>query len=347
MLTAENISVAYQGAVVVHGVSFHLAPGRIGCLLGPSGCGKTTVLRSIAGFEPLSQGRIMIEGAEVSRHGRMLPPEKRSVGMVFQDFALFPHLSVADNIAFGIRRWPGRERESRIHSLLELVGLPGYAKYYPHQLSGGQQQRIALARALAPKPKLLLLDEPFASLDVEIRESLAREMRKILSQEGITAILVTHDQLEAFAFADEIGVINQGRLIQWDSGYNLYHEPANCFVAKFIGMGVFLPGRVLSDELIETELGPIQGPLPHPWAHGTAVDVLIRPDDVIHDDNSGMLCEVVEKAFRGAVFLYKLRLPSGSEIHCFAPSHHNHAIGEKIGIVLTADHLVAFQHGEG
>jgi iron(III) transport system ATP-binding protein len=262
--------------------------------------------------------------------------------MVFQDFALFPHLKVEDNIRFGLKGWNKREQQSRVQEMLAIVGMPAYARAYPHQLSGGQQQRIALARALAPGPGILLLDEPFSSMDVELREQLAREVRNILKQENNTAILVTHDQNEAFAMADQICVMNEGSIQQQDSGYHLYHRPVNRFVADFIGQGVIIPARVESSTSVKTDLGLIQGENRIDAETGEMVDVLIRPDDVIHDDESTESAIVVEKAFRGAEFLYYLRLDSGIEVMCLAPSHHNHKINERIGIRLHVDHLVTF-----
>jgi iron(III) transport system ATP-binding protein len=262
--------------------------------------------------------------------------------MIFQDFALFPHLSVADNIRFGLKSWPAREQQERVQELLAMTGMPAYGQAYPHQLSGGQQQRVALARAMAPRPGLLLMDEPFSSMDVDLREQLAREVRNILKQENITAILVTHDQHEAFALADEICVLNEGIIEQQDSGYNLYHQPVNRFVADFIGQGVIIPATVESRHSVRTELGSIEGTLPPHSQTGALVDVLIRPDDVIHDDDASDTAIVVEKSFRGADFLYFLRMDSGIEVMCLAPSHHNHKINERIGIRLDVDHLVIF-----
>jgi iron(III) transport system ATP-binding protein len=343
LLEVEGIRVRYGDLPVVEAMSFHLEQGRIGCLLGLSGCGKTTVLRAIAGFEPVTEGEIRLRGQVVSRPGWSLAPERRQVGMVFQDFALFPHLTIADNIAFGIRQQAASRREARVAELLELVGLGAYARAYPHQLSGGQQQRVALARAIAPRPALMLLDEPFSSMDKELREQLAREVRAILRHEGITAVLVTHDQLEAFLMADEIGVMHAGRLEQWGSAYDLYHEPGSRFVADFVGQGVLLRGTVLNDHQVETELGIIRGDIDPAFERGADVDVLVRPDDIIHDDDSPMLTEVCDKAFRGADFLYTLRLSSGARVLSLVPSHHDHAIGERIGIRLDLDHLVMFR----
>lgn len=342
LLRVDQCVVAFDGVPVVRDVSFRLHRGTIGCLLGPSGCGKTTLLRAVAGFEALESGQIFLDDLPVGRKGWQLPPERRHVGMVFQDFALFPHLTVHDNVAFGIRRMGKSKRRARVDELLRLIGLQQYAKAYPHQLSGGQQQRVALARAIAPRPTLLLLDEPFSSMDAEMREQLARDVREILKHEQMTAILVTHDQLEAFAMADEIGVMSQGTIVQWDTSYNLYHRPANRFVADFIGQGELLPGKVLNEREAQIELGVVAGRIPEGCKPGCPVDVLVRPDDVQHDDQSDMKAMVADKAFRGAEFLYTLQLDSGARLLCLAPSHHNHRIGEKIGIRLEIDHLVIF-----
>ena len=345
-LDVEKLDAGYDDLQVINQVSFSLRPGQIGCMLGPSGCGKTTVLRAIAGFEPAWNGRILIDGIEVSSRKINLPPERRNIGMVFQDFALFPHLRVEDNVRFGLKGWSKQQQQSRIQEMLAIVGMPAYARAYPHQLSGGQQQRIALARALAPGPGILLLDEPFSSMDVELREQLAREVRNILKQENNTAILVTHDQNEAFAMADQICVMNEGSIQQQDSGYHLYHRPANRFVADFIGQGVIIPALVESSTTVKTDLGLIRSEHRIEAATGTMVDVLIRPDDVVHDDESTESAIVVEKAFRGAEFLYYLRLDSGIEVMCLAPSHHNHKINERIGIRLHVDHVVTFSRNQ-
>ena len=347
LLQIHGLHHAYDGREAVRGVDVSLARGAIGCLLGPSGCGKTTVLRCIAGFERVSAGRILLNGALVSGPGAMVPPEARRIGMVFQDYALFPHLTVAKNIAFGLR---GAGAAARVRELAELTRLDEVLERYPHELSGGQQQRVALARALAPSPELLLLDEPFSNLDVDLRERLSLEVREIIKASGATAMLVTHDQNEAFAVADEIGVMREGRIEQWDSAYNLYHRPANRFVADFVGQGVFLPAKVLNSREIEIELGRLEGDIPSACqvgcdacGKGCLADVLLRPDDVVHDDGSSMKAEVVHKAFRGAEILYTLRLDSGRRVLALVPSHHNHALGERIGIRLDVDHVVAFQ----
>jgi iron(III) transport system ATP-binding protein len=263
--------------------------------------------------------------------------------MVFQDYALFPHLTVAANVGFGLHRLEPPERERRITQTLEVIGMSRSGSRYPHELSGGQQQRVALARALAPQPELLLLDEPFSNLDIDLRERLGLEIRDILKQQGMTAILVTHDQHDAFAIADEIGIMSKGRIEQWGTPYELYHRPATRFVADLVGQGAFLPGQVLAGSRIQLELGTFQSNLPQEWSAGTAVDVLLRPDDILHDDTSPLQARVLHKAFRGAEFLYTLQLPQGGRVVSLVPSHHNHAVGEKIGIRLEIDHLVAFR----
>ncbi len=341
-LEIREVSVAYGAATIVRNVSFRLEAGIIGCLLGPSGCGKTTLLRAIAGFEPVSRGEILLHGRRVSSPAMTLAPERRRVGMVFQDFALFPHLSVEHNVGFGLRALSRAERLRRVDELLELVGMRQVARTYPHELSGGMQQRVALARAMAPRPEILLLDEPFSSMDAELREQLAREVRDLLKRDGVTAILVTHDQLEAFAMADEIGVLGHGEIRQWDTGFGLYHEPADRFVADFVGQGVILPATVVDEKRVKTELGRVAGQRPHGLERGAAAEVLIRPDDLLYDDASPRRAIVVERAFRGAEYLYTLKLESGTEVLCLVASHHRHAVGDEIGIRLEAEHLVVF-----
>jgi iron(III) transport system ATP-binding protein len=292
-------------------------------------------------------GTISFSGRVVSSPDRVVPPEARGVGMVFQDYALFPHLDVARNVAFGLERRSPRERDARTRRMLELVGLTDAGTAYPHELSGGQQQRIALARALAPNPGLLLLDEPFSNLDVDLRERLSVEVRAILKEAGTTAILVTHDQNEAFAIADQVGIMNGGTIEQWDSAYDIYHRPRTRFVADFIGRGVFVRGVAEEGGRLVTELGELAGDLPPDVAAGDAVDVLLRPDDIVHDDASPWRATVASKTFRGAEFLYTLALASGTRVLAVVPSHHDHAIGEGIGIRLEIDHVVAFRAAAG
>ncbi len=349
-LQLSNLDVRYprQSTPAVGGVSLGLPAGSIGVLIGPSGCGKTTLLRAVAGLTPVERGEVRLGGECVSCPGHNVPPEARRIGMVFQDYALFPHLDVGRNIAFGLHGMERSAQAQRIAEVLELVGLPGSQGRYPHELSGGQQQRVALARALAPRPKLMLLDEPFSNLDVELRERLAHEMRGILKAAGATALFVTHDQLEAFAIGDLIGVMQAGSLQQWDDAYTLYHRPATRFVANFIGHGVFVPASLEQSETgvaVHTALGSLQNlsdcPLPSHYPHAEC-DLLLRADDIVHDDASPVKARVLRKAFRGSEFLYTLQIAGGLQLQAHVPSHHDHAIGEWIGVRVQADHIVTF-----
>ncbi|RDL42798.1 ABC transporter ATP-binding protein [Marinomonas piezotolerans] len=341
-LSLNSICVGYHDKAVVEDASFRIVEGQIGCLLGPSGCGKSTLLRAIAGFEPLMAGTIVLDNEELSSADHVLSPEKRSIGMVFQDIALFPHLTIRDNIAFGLKSWAKRDSQARVDYLLDLVGLSGFGERYPHSLSGGQQQRVALARAIAPKPKLLLMDEPFSGLDAKLREELVPDIRAILMHERVSAILVTHDQSEAFAMADQVAVMESGKILQVGTPYEIYHEPVSRFVAMFVGQGDFLPAVVCGDNCVHSDLGEIHGDLNHGFAAGEKVDLLVRPDDILHDDESQFKGLIVSKWFRGSYFLYRVKLSSGKVIYCFASSHHNHSIGQEIGIRVELDHLVMF-----
>lgn len=345
-LDIDNAAVGYDGRAVLEGACLSLADGEIGCLLGPSGAGKTTLLRAVAGFEPLLCGCIRADGQLLAGDGVRLPPEQRQVGMVFQDHALLPHLSVLDNVRFGLFRWPRAKAIARAREMLDLVGLADTAKRQPHQLSGGQQQRIAVARALAPQPRLVLLDEPFSSLDPDLRERLALQVREALKATGIGALLVTHSQAEAFAMADRVGVIGHGRLQQWTSAYDLYHRPANRFVAGFVGEGVLLPARVVDAGHVGTQFGVLAADHELLDPPGTAVDMLLRPDDVVHDDHAPLQARIVRRHFRGADFLYTLQLDGGGLVQALVPSHHDHAIGQSIGIQLDLEHVVVFERSD-
>ncbi|TAL57041.1 ABC transporter ATP-binding protein [Pandoraea sp.] len=349
-LFVEDIHVAYLAGAdrlaVVRGLSLTLERGAIGCLLGPSGCGKTTVLRALAGFEPLLDGRIVLGGRQIASACRALAPEARRIGVVFQEHALFPHLNVADNIGFGLRLAPARQRRERVAALAALVGLSASLRRFPHELSGGQQQRVAIARALAPAPDLLLLDEPFSSLDQELRERLALEVRDLLVESGTTALLVTHDQHEAFVMADRVGVMDGGTLVQWDTPQRLYHAPATHFVADFIGRGAVLPGQC-DGAAVRLELGEL--PLPPGVAtRQRALDVLLRAEHIVLDDTSPHRVEVVRRAFRGADTLLTLRLASGRQIFAHAPGDRQFAPGDAIGVRLAARHAVTLERtGDG
>lgn len=342
MLNLHNCHVSLDKQVIVQALSLQLEQGQIGCLLGPSGGGKTTLLRAIAGFIPLQTGTITVRGKVVSDKQYSLAAEQRNIGMVFQDFALFPHLNVAENVAFGIAKQANKQH--RVTELLQLVGMQGKDKAYPHKLSGGQQQRVAIARALAPRPDILLLDEPFSSLDAELREQLASQVRNILKTEGCTALMVTHDQHEAFAIADHIGVLQQGKLQQWADAYTLYHQPASRFIANFIGEGAFIPATVADDGSLSTAVGKVIANTGSTYKPGQALQLLVRPDDIVYDSNSPFYAKVISKAFRGANILYGLQLEQGitPPLLCLTPSHYDHAIGDSFAISADIRHVIAF-----
>ena len=340
-LQLHQVSVHYGAFQAVREVSLQLELGQIGCLLGPSGCGKTSLLRAIAGFEPVSCGEIRLHGEVISRLQYTLVPERRRVGMVFQDFALFPHLDVARNIGFGLGDVSRAVRDQRVTELLELVGLVGMAKAFPHELSGGQQQRVGLARALAPGPEILLMDEPFSSLDTELREQLAREIRELLKRNRVTAILVTHDQHEAFAMADQVALLQNGRIAQCDSPYNLYHKPANEVVAGFIGQGTIINATVNAAGELSNGLG-ILGRASGQRTPGEVVKLLVRPDDIQYVEHSPLQLAVIGRSFRGAQFLYELALPDAQSVLCLAPSHVDVAVGKSLPVGFDLRHAVVF-----
>lgn len=343
----NHLALALDDNLLLSDIDFSLRRGEIGCLLGPSGCGKTTLLRAIAGFETVAEGSIWLDGRQLCDAKHSIAAERRSIGMVFQDYALFPHLSALKNVQFGLHRLSKQASKKTAQRWLEYVGLTGKENAMPHALSGGEQQRVALARALAPQPELVLLDEPFSNLDIELRESLSREVRDIFKRNNTTALMVTHDQHEAFAVADKIGVLHNSRLEQWGSAYDVYHEPATRFVADFVGQGVFLKGQRLSAKKVATTLGDFNfscecSKTTDNDCSSKYVDVLLRPDDVIHDDHSALKARVTNKYFRGAEFLYTLGLDNGEQVLALVPSHHDHEVGEKIGIRLEVDHVVVF-----
>jgi iron(III) transport system ATP-binding protein len=343
LLSLHEVSCSIAAQPVVRAVSFALASGELGCLLGPSGCGKTTLLRAIAGFQPLDGGRIELRGQTVSMREHLLVPERRRIGFVFQDLALFPHLDVAANVGFGLQALPRAQRVERIRETLALLGLEAFPQRYPHELSGGQQQRVAVARSLAPRPDLLLLDEPFSSLDADLRASLRGELRDLLKRLGLAALLVTHDQDEAFAFADRVGVLQAGRLEQWDRSFDVYHRPRSAFVARFVGEGRFLHARVVDAYHVDTTLGRLHVGSGVTGAAGTPMRVLIRPDDVQPDGADGIEAVVVSASFRGAEIFYLLRLPDGEEVSALFPSHLQHAAGDRLRIRLDLEHVVVFE----
>ena len=355
--SVKDLVVGYDDTIVVNGLSLDLQQGEIGCFLGYSGCGKTTALRAIAGLEESRGGKITLNDQrlteQAARVSFAVAPAKRGMGMVFQDYALFGHLSVAKNIAFGLNKWSAADKKARVAEMLALVELSEHADKRPNELSGGQQQRVALARALAPKPKLLLLDEPFSNLDVVLRESLAMNVRDILKRTNTTAILVTHDQNEAFALADKVGVMHKGKLVQWATPSELYHKPVSPFVAEFVGEGAMIDG-IIKEGHVETALGDIYRRMEvydasgqpqyceYDYPNGTPIKILVRPDDIIHDDESIQTALVVGRVFRGANYLYRLQLADGQTVLSLVASHHNHEIGTQIGILPILEHVVVF-----
>jgi iron(III) transport system ATP-binding protein len=341
-LEINQLECGYSDTPVINGISFSLERGQIGCLLGPSGCGKSTALRAIAGFLKPSSGTINVNGRCLSDQHNCLPPEKRNLGMVFQDYALFPHMTVRENLGFGLNKLSATERQSLCDEYLELIHMTGYAEAYPSELSGGQQQRVAVARSLAIKPDILLLDEPFSGLDVELRRELNLNVRDILKKSSTTALLVTHDQEEAFAVADRIGVMRSGKLYQWDTAYNLYHRPGHRFVANFVGRGSFIPGRVTGKEEVDTELGKLRGVSQSSMDELTDVELLVRPDDVRIDSSSAITGKIERKLFIGTNTLYRLRLDSGNYVETMLPSHEDYDIGSVHGLRIDAPHLIVF-----
>ncbi|WP_159916461.1 ABC transporter ATP-binding protein [Pantoea sp. 18069] len=333
MLEVKNVSLGYADTTVVHDVDLQLAQGEIGCLLGASGCGKTTLLRAIAGFEPVRSGAITLQGQQVSTPGHCLAPQRRDIGMVFQEHALFPHHDVAGNVGFGLHRLPAARRPARIAEMLELVGLQGMGNRWPHELSGGQQQRVALARALAPRPRLLLMDEPFSSLDASLRETIAREVRAILKQAQATALMVTHDQHEAFAMADNIGVMAQGRLMQWGSATQVYCTPATREVAQFVGEGVLLRATASAAGGWDTVLGSLPASQPN-YVQDEDVQVLLRPEHLALAA-TGLPATVLDCKFRGSHLVYSLQLLDGQRLMAQTPLARVHAPAETVFVQLA------------
>jgi len=323
---------------VLRNFQFTVQTGEIACLLGQSGCGKTTALRVIAGFEKPHTGEVRLAGRQVSG-GVFVPPEKRSVGIVFQDAALFPHLTVAKNVAFGLLGLSKSERQRRVAQLLETMGLEAYGQRYPHQLSGGQRQRVALARAMAPKPDLILLDEPFSNLDADLRQSLGAELRRILKGNGMTAVLVTHDQNEAFTMADRIALVHEGRVVQEGSAEDLFQRPQSRFAAGFLGKGTFIPGQSDGAGRVTCAFGevrPLDGAVP-----AGVVEVLIRSENP-RIDPDGIQAKVKAVQFQGSHHQYSLDLPDGQTIEATLPSGQGLKEGDVAGVSLREKTVPVF-----
>jgi iron(III) transport system ATP-binding protein len=336
-LRLRGVGKRYGQVEALRELTLDVAAGEILLIVGPSGCGKSTALRLIAGLEAPDAGEIEISG-QVVAGSRWVGPEQRGVGMVFQDYALFPHMSVAQNVAFGLQRWSREQRAARVAEVLDLVNLGRHAQRYPHELSGGEQQRVAIARALAAKPQLLLLDEPLSNLDAELRAELRVELRRVLEAAGITGIMVTHDQEEAFAIADRVAVFSRGELCQVGSAEEVYHAPACRFVADFVGEAGFVRGSV-SGRRVLTEIGEFDA---SHWPPGATVEVMLRPADLRLQPRPDGEGEVVARHFRGADNAYDVRLPSGTLLRCSLPGPQPLPVGTRVRVEPVSARAVAF-----
>lgn len=332
-----GLSKYYGDVLAVQNLNLTVHKGEILALVGPSGCGKTTLLRMIAGFERPDAGKVVLQGQVVANGARFIPPEQRGVGMVFQDYALFPHLTVAQNVGFGLNGRPGKGASIAAH--LEMVGLNGYASRYPHELSGGERQRVALARALAPQPVLVLLDEPFSNLDADRRGQVREEVRLILKDADATAVFVTHDQEEALTIGDRLAVLNQGWLAQIGVAEEIFHRPATRFVAEFMGQTNFLPGEVTRAGIL-TEIGLIPQKIPLPI--GEMVEVVLRPDDVDFAPQAGACATIQARHFKGAMNVYRLCLPSGRLLHSHQPHTRILTVGASVNVVANPGHELSW-----
>ena len=324
MVRLENVSRRYGPVRAVEGLSLEVRRGEILALLGPSGCGKTTTLRLLAGFEPPDGGRIEISGRPVAAPGVFVPPERRRTGVVFQDYALFPHLTVRQNVAYGLGR---EKREARLEAVLRLARLEGLEERMPHELSGGQQQRVALARALAPEPAVVLLDEPFSNLDAALRARVRAEMRRILLAAGTTALFVTHDQEEALSLADRVAVMFEGRVVQSATPEELYERPADRRVAGFVGEANLLSGTAEGERAL-CALGEV--PLREPARGG--VELMLRPEQLALEPSPEGEAEVAEREFYGHDQLVRLRLPGGEGLQARLPGSIRLRPGERVRV---------------
>jgi iron(III) transport system ATP-binding protein len=340
-VVCNGLSKSFGAVAAVHDVSLTLERGHILALIGPSGCGKTTVLRMLAGFEQPAAGTVEIGGRLMNGPRLNVPPEHRHIGMVFQSYALFPHLSVEDNVSYGLNRLDRGARVAQTRHALRLVGLSDLSARMPHELSGGQQQRVALARALAPDPAVVLLDEPFSNLDAALRRTMRDEVRAILRTSGATAIFVTHDQEEALFMGDRIAVMNHGRVEQVGTPEEIFHAPATRFVADFMGNTDFLPGQVTDDGIL-TEVGLIRQRVNLPA--GSAVELAMRADDVSLERDRGAKALVLARLFEGAQNVYRVRLPSGRLLHSIQPHTLVWPPGTPVRVWSDCGHALACFH---
>ncbi|WP_097008331.1 ABC transporter ATP-binding protein [Natronoarchaeum philippinense] len=345
-LSVDGVSKSFGTEQAVEDLSLSVRKGELLTLLGPSGCGKTTTLRLVAGLEQPDEGRIELGDRTVTDDETFVAPEERDVGVVFQGFALFPHLTAAENVAFGLEDLDGAERDERVSDLLELVGLADQGEAYPDELSGGQQQRVALARSLAPEPEILLLDEPFSNLDVDLRVEMREEVRRILKESGVTAISVTHDQEEALSISDRVAVMHDGHIEQLGRPEAVFQRPTSRFVAGFLGHASFLTGSVDGDD-VETPIATIDRDRIYGFApeyDDADIDVLVRPDDLmaVSADEEDANGRITYRRYLGPSVLYRVELDSGNTIECM----HNHSetldLDSPVRVTLTADHELAW-----
>lgn len=339
-LSIKGVHSHYQGQQVLRGLDLILAKGEIAALLGPSGCGKTTLLRAVAGLQPITEGEICINGQILSGPDRFEPSELRGIGMIFQDYALFPHLNVADNILFGVKDATKEQRKARLDEMLALVKLDGLSQRFPHELSGGQQQRVSIARALAYEPELLLLDEPFSNIDAKVRGEMMLEIRSILKQRNVSAVFVTHSKDEAFVFADKLALFKDGYIVQYGTAEELYTSPKDRYVADFLGSGNYIPASVTDAFSVETPLGKLVSTraLSQPVSyHG---EILLRPQQLeITADEEGEGV-IVERRFLGNICHYQVQI--AQQFYEVKSQFSQLVPGQKVGLHAQAHSLVVF-----
>lgn len=338
-LSIKNLTCKYESQTVLESLSLEVAHGEIVCLLGASGCGKTTLLKAVAGLLPLSSGVMNLNCQTIDDGHNWLPPEKRNIGMIFQDYALFPHLTVSENVAFGLRGLSDTEKRDKVSEMLELVHLGGFGDRYPHQLSGGQQQRVAIARSLAYKPDLLLLDEPFSNIDTQVRHELIAEIRKIFKKQGVTAIFVTHSREEAFAFSDKMAVMNHGVIEQYGSASELYYHPSSKFVADFLGGGSYLKAKRLSPQEFETDLGVIEAKPQTDIELDSDCELLLRPQHIQVSAGEESTISVLEQQFMGDHCRYVIEA-NGQKL--LATSSEALEVGQPVAVKVDTNGVLAF-----